>query len=343
MLRLRNISKILLKFPNLLFRTNPKLTYYKILALRLIQSKPLNLYHTFKKYNIYHPKTSILISISILGWLGFKDDDEEKESELILTLKRAVLCTQREQYDTAEQLLHIALKIAQEQQNNQGIIYCYDLMANLAFTQQQLNKSERLFIDVMRMLFTNGIAEDDLKIIHISLKLARIAHLREENERACLGYQWCLEQMNKKKENDEDTLGLLGVIHDWYSQFLLDRGDVKESLVHLKQAYKICCDIKGKDDPQSMLLLNDLGTTGWKAGDLEYAELCLSEAISIGRNLEDQSHLGVLIANLGVLYIHKGFKEMGKKYCKEAWQLGKQHDNQESMEQANYCFLQLKS
>lgn len=107
---------------------------------------------------------NIAIALSILTWLGFTKEDEKKESELIMTLKRAVLCTQREQYEKAEQMLHLALRIAQQQQNRQGILYCYDLMANLAFETVELGKAEKLFVAVLQMLLSQGTPEDDLKV-----------------------------------------------------------------------------------------------------------------------------------------------------------------------------------
>lgn len=111
-------------------------------------------YKTFNKY----------LALTILGWLGFADEDEEKESELIMTLKRSVLATQREQYDKAEQLLHIALRLAQQQQNEQGVVYCYDLMANLAMNRLELDKAEKLFVTILQMLLSKGMQQDDLKV-----------------------------------------------------------------------------------------------------------------------------------------------------------------------------------
>lgn len=57
-----------------------------------------------------HQFPHLAFALSILTWLGFTKEDEEKESELIMTLKRAVLCTQREEFDKAEQMLHLALR-----------------------------------------------------------------------------------------------------------------------------------------------------------------------------------------------------------------------------------------
>ncbi|RZC34721.1 tetratricopeptide repeat protein 19 -like, mitochondrial [Asbolus verrucosus] len=281
-------------------------------------------------------------ALSLLSWLGFNKEDEDKESELIMTLKRAVLCTKREQYEKAEQMLHLALRLAQQQQNQQGIIYCYDLMANLAMDTFQLDKAEKLFVNVLQLLLGIGTDHKDLKVIHISLKLARISQLKADVERADLGYKWCMEQIEKQKNDSIDAQMLYGVTQDWYAQFLLDKGEVTESIKHLKEAYNVCEQTKGKITEQSMLLLNDLGTTSFRAGDIENAQGYLKEAISVGRNVEDKSHLGVVHANLGLILLEKGIAKEAEKYCKEAWRLGKKHDNNESVEQANYCFDQIK-
>lgn len=129
-------------------------------SLRLCRINPFKNKSDFK----LPPPSNLAIALSILTWLGFTKEDEEKESELITILKRAVLCTQREQYDKAEQMLHLALRIAQQQQNEQGVIYCYDLMANLAFDQYELDKAEKLFVSVMQMLLGHGTSQDDLKV-----------------------------------------------------------------------------------------------------------------------------------------------------------------------------------
>lgn len=62
------------------------------------------------RYLPLHQIPHLAFALSILTWLGFTKEDEEKDSELIMTLKRAVLCTQREEFDKAESMLHLALR-----------------------------------------------------------------------------------------------------------------------------------------------------------------------------------------------------------------------------------------
>lgn len=132
--------------------------------INIFRMSPTVLIKTIKNVKMYSPYR-VLWTLSILKWMGFDDGDEKKESELIMTLKRAVLSTQRGEFDKAEQLLHIALRLAQQQQNSQGVLYCYDLMANLAMERLELDKAERLFVSVMQMLLSDGAEQDDLKVI----------------------------------------------------------------------------------------------------------------------------------------------------------------------------------
>lgn len=160
-------------------------------------------------------------------------------------------------------------------------------------------------------------------MVHISLKLARICQLKANLENAEIGYKWCLETIEKQKNDNEDALILYGVINDWYAQFLLDKGEVSNAFKYLQEAYKVCEKTKGQNSEKSVLLLNDLGITSFRAEDMENAEKFLKEAVRIGNNMEDKSHLGVVHANLGLILLQKGIVAEAQKFCKEAWHLGK--------------------
>jgi tetratricopeptide repeat protein 19 len=86
---------------------------------------------------------------------------------------------QKGEFKKAEQMLHIALKLAQEQQNYDGITYVYDLLANLAYEQGEYGKAEKLFLSVMQRLLSVGVPKTDNKVIHISLKLSNIYRIQK--------------------------------------------------------------------------------------------------------------------------------------------------------------------
>lgn len=103
------------------------------------------------------------LSLSLFGFLSKEENPEDK---LITTIKRAILCINREQYDKAEQMLHLALRMAQDLQSEDGVTYVYDIMANLALERDQYKKSEKLFAEVIKRLMAKGLMEDDLKVLY---------------------------------------------------------------------------------------------------------------------------------------------------------------------------------
>lgn len=140
--------------------------YSKIIYINNVFNVPkINFLYNYNQKSVYLRKIPpILLCSSILTWLGFSKEDETKESELIMTLKRSVLSIQRKEYVKAEQLLHLALRLAQEQSNPEGVLYVYDLMANLAMERNQLEKAEKLFVNVLQKLLSSGLQQEDMKV-----------------------------------------------------------------------------------------------------------------------------------------------------------------------------------
>jgi len=87
---------------------------------------------------------------------------------------------QKGQFDKAEQMLHLALRQAQTIQHYDAITYIHDAMANLAFDIGDYHKAQTLFISVLQRLMVNGVSENDMKVIHISLKLAKVFEYLKE-------------------------------------------------------------------------------------------------------------------------------------------------------------------
>lgn len=72
--------------------------------------------------------------------------------------------------------------MATNEKNSNGITYIYDVMANLAFERKQYEKAEKLYLEVMQRLLGNGLPPDDNKIVHMSLKLAKIYQSQKNYE-----------------------------------------------------------------------------------------------------------------------------------------------------------------
>lgn len=97
------------------------------------------------------------------------EDETTPEGKLKTTLKRTILMIRRREFEKAEQMAHLALRMAQDIQNYDGITLCYDIMANLAFDQEQYQKAEKLFESVIQRLLQNGVPQDDIKVCYVKM------------------------------------------------------------------------------------------------------------------------------------------------------------------------------
>ncbi|XP_058984064.1 tetratricopeptide repeat protein 19 homolog, mitochondrial isoform X2 [Musca domestica] len=177
----------------------------RALCIRLNTPKSKRNMFVHKKNNSNYKIASFFsLSISLFGF-GLKDD-ETPEDKLTNTIKRAIMSINNQQYEKAEQILHLALRMAQDLQSRDGITYVYDVMANLALEREQYEKAEKLFSEVMKRLLEEGYQEDNLKVIHISLKLANIAHHLGKVEKSMLGFNWTLPKIEKRAESNPDDV-----------------------------------------------------------------------------------------------------------------------------------------
>lgn len=97
------------------------------------------------------------------------EDETTPEGKLKTTLKRTILAIRRREFEKAEQMAHLALRMAQDIQSYDGITLCYDIMANLAFDQEQYEKAQKLFESVLQRLLQNGVPQDDIQVCYIKI------------------------------------------------------------------------------------------------------------------------------------------------------------------------------
>lgn len=282
-------------------------------------------------------------------------------------IKMSILNIQREDYRKAEQMLHIALKMAQDLQSKDGITYIYDIMANLAMEVGEFAKAEKLFVNVMQRLFADGFVEDHIKMLHISSKIAHIAQLQGHLDKAVQGFEWTLAKLEenlKKAGEDPEIRELWGITKNWYAQLLMELKRFTEARDCFRQAYDAYTEIHGKLTEEGLTILNNLSVAcsnvsiyccltktqessvfffSLQLEDYASAEKYLKEAISLASKIPDLSEEGVFRANLGLLYLQQGLLGQAKEFCAFAWKYGKQHSHEETVIQANYCLEQIKA
>ncbi|XP_055634436.1 tetratricopeptide repeat protein 19 homolog, mitochondrial [Toxorhynchites rutilus septentrionalis] len=293
-----------------------------------------------------HKLIPFLAASSFLSWFSKKDEEDTPENELIRTIKLSILNIQREEYKKAEQLLHVALKMAQNLQSKDGITYIYDIMANLAMEVGEYAKAEKLFTNVMQRLFADGFVEDHIKILHISSKIAHIAQLQGHLDKAMQGFEWTiakLEDSLRKVGEDKEILELWGITKNWYAQMLMEAKRFAEARNCFRQAYDAYTQIHGNLTEEGLTILNNLSVACSNLEDYTSAESYLKEAISLAAQLPELTEAGVFRANLGLLYLQQGLLKQAAEFCSFAWKYGKQHKHEETVIQANYCLEQIKA
>lgn len=173
----------------------------------------------FQKKSLKNNFSVPILAFSILTWNPFlKKDEEEPEDKLINTIKLSILEIQKGDFKKAEQMLHLSLRMAQDLKSKDGITYVYDIMANLAMEAKEFVKAEKLFADIMKLLLSEGVEQDDNKILHISSKIAHMAHLQNNFDKANQGFIWTLQKIEeklKKVQNDPDLVELWGLTKNW--------------------------------------------------------------------------------------------------------------------------------
>ncbi|XP_053959862.1 tetratricopeptide repeat protein 19 homolog, mitochondrial [Anastrepha ludens] len=280
------------------------------------------------------------------GFFTNSKDEELPEDKLINTIKRSVLCIQRQEFDKAEQMLHLALRMAQDLQSKEGVTYIYDVMANLAMEREQYKKAEKLFADVMRRLFNDGYTEDSAKVMHISAKLAHMAQLQGELNKAMQGFTWTLKRIEeylKQAPNDKDVQELLGLTKNWFGQLQMKLGKYADAKKSFQEAYDTLIEVYGRVNEEAITILNNLSVACVNLEEYELAKKYLTDALELVKELKDTAQEGILQANLGLIYLREGLITKAKEACSLAWRIGKKGKNLDAVEQAEYCLNEIKT
>ncbi|XP_012229823.1 tetratricopeptide repeat protein 19 homolog, mitochondrial [Linepithema humile] len=308
----------------------------------------LEKYRLYDNHESQKRRSKMLLAVSLPTLifnflLGIEDTDEEPE--VITTIKRSVLLIQKGEFEKAERMLHLALRQAQTIQHYDAVTYVYDVMANLAFDTEDYHKAEKLFVSVLQRLMSNGASEDDMRVIHISLKMAKVFEHMKEIKKADQGYKFCMEHLQSHIEKDpenKDAILLQGMTFDWYARMLLSQSRHTEAFNYFLQAYDICKKINGEEHEQTVILLNDLGTVSCMQGEYDEAIKYLSAAARIGNNLSDMTDLGSIHVNLGNVFLKKGLYDEARRSCQAGRIIAKNRNDNDSLLEANECLKEVK-
>ncbi|CAK1551438.1 unnamed protein product [Leptosia nina] len=288
--------------------------------------------------------TTCSIGFSLLTLIGL-EKKLNAEDELILMIKHCILFMQRYEYGKAEQLLHVALRQAQQMKHETGVTYIYDVMANLALQTERLDQAKKLFVEVAQRLIANGVNQEDIRIVQISVKLARVSHLQKDYTTAQLGYDWCLERIRQEytKSPSDDNKKLLAMTEDWYGRLLVDCSKYDHGYKYMVNAYNKMKELKDVDAEHLVVQLNDIGTVCDQMGQVDECINYVSQAIDLGKTVPDMEDFGAIYVNLGKAYIKKQMLDTARRYCGQGLKMGILSKNNDIKEEAEKCISEIKN
>uniref|UniRef100_A0A1A8DAJ1 Tetratricopeptide repeat domain 19 n=1 Tax=Nothobranchius kadleci TaxID=1051664 RepID=A0A1A8DAJ1_NOTKA len=274
------------------------------------------------------------------------DEDQTKEDEMILLLKKAKLSIHRGQLQAASSFFHQVLVLAHQTHNNQAIIYTYSQMANLAFVQGQLDSAEKLFKAAMNFMLVGGAPQDDNAIIEMSLKLATIYAEQNKLELAEHGFTFCTESLEAKLEKHKElpeeekteeqealrkeTRLLLGLCLDSRARYRASALRLTQAAQDYQNALDICRQEQGETHPQTLVLMSDLATILDLQGRHDEALVLVQHAVHLSQSVGHPDH-HVLLGNMAGILLHTGQLEDSVRFYQEALGLARQAGDQEAM------------
>jgi len=294
----------------------------------------------------------LVLSGSILSWLNIKKEEQlllpnssaatriDPDSQLVETIRLAAKSIHEGNGKKGEELLHIALRMAQDLHHYNGETYIFTLLASLSFQQEEYLKAENLYKTVIQRQINKGIDEDNNGIIEMSLKLAKIYGEWKDHDKAKTGFDFCIKaqetKMKSKGDTSEDTHALWGMSRDWYAQYLLNNGKHKEAFNQFQDAFLISCELFGNTHPQSLVLLNSLGTVCSLMGEEARAVSYFTKAVNVGKKTASEN-LSTFMVNLGMAKIKQGLTQEANAVCNEALLIARRNQMSEVVAEAQAC------
>lgn len=292
---------------------------------------------------------AFLMSLSLFDFWQNKEKSTAEDR-----LKRLVYEAKKAQKDgdllKSEKFFHEALSLIKQRHQEKEIddddhlqarTYIFDCLANLAFSQREFNKAERLYKETIKGCVQAGMHHTGNVIIEISLKLANIYAIQNRPEEAVTGFEFCINAQKEKSESseeefDKDTEALLGMSLDSYGRYLLHLGNYNKAEEMLKDSYKIALKCLGENHRQTLVIMINLAVAKIFKKDYSVAENLLLKAIKVGTEI-DAEELPALYCNLGAIYLAR--QQMTEAYdaCVKAMEMAKKYKDNFAVKKAKIC------
>ncbi|KRX87116.1 Tetratricopeptide repeat protein 19, mitochondrial [Trichinella pseudospiralis] len=262
-------------------------------------------------------------SLYLMGVVGtFKSwfysvEDDSKRVQITNLVKEAISCLRKKLFEDAIDILHTALRIAEEENDDRAINYIYDLLANIYYEMNVSEKALALFHNLMNRLLSQNVAKDDASIIEISLKMADLYAMMGNDEMAESGFEFCLKTQKAVVDDHEkrfnrqwlrtqkvirseylaegeeysDPYALYGMVLETYSRYLLskDRSSECACCDHVEQLCSAFVEPRPFSTGSQVLhFYCNYAEALWHCGEHEEAQKIAKKAIHLAADVKDE-------------------------------------------------------
>jgi tetratricopeptide repeat protein 19 len=184
--------------------------------------------------------------------------------------------------------------------------------------------------------------EDDIRVLHISSKVAHIAYMEEKMDKAMLGYEFVLEKIKKHDYvNEQNYHELYGIVKNLIGQAFIALKKFPDAKAAFMEAQQIFKKYKDEASEDYMILLNNLSCTCAELKEYDSASSYLKEAIDIAKKIEIED-ISPYHINMGMLFLKQKVLEKAKTSCNLGWKMAKQYENKDATSAAERCLDEVK-
>lgn len=302
-----------------------------------------------------HNRKPLFVFLSLMGlFKGMTASDiEDEKVELTdeqkirkmkpieLLIAKGVLAMCDQEYNRASDLFHSALRIAQDEDDEERETLVLNLLASNFFESGDLVNAEKLFIDLMKRMIAHDVEATDLAILELSLKLASIYSKDQmTHDKALKGFKFVIDsllnnlqdllyslddfEIHELSEEKKTGLALLGWSYDWFAKHLIAVNDFNGATDMLRKALEISTKVLGPHHDQTLILLNDVGTTLAMNNAPEEGKTFIKKAVE-GAIKSQSKELASFYVNLGLVNLKLKNLSEAKRYCEYSIELSSKH------------------
>merc|ERR1719186_881925 len=129
------------------------------------------------------------------------------------------------------------------------------------------------------------------------------------------------DKLEENEETMEDTIALWGMVLDQRGQFCMSQGKLSEAKDMFTKAVGVSLRLHGPDHEQTLVI---------------------TKVLEKARKI-DSENLATFLVNLGMTKLRQGLALEARKWCGEGLELGRKNQDEEVIEQAQKCLIEVNT